>query len=172
MPASYHNLRLSFSDDEDELKPMPMENPSWIGILGKRVCFGSPRWRLPSYWPWILATFVFAILSFELHFQTTGALPTRCKQQLWMKSELGLSNIFLLFPPQFHCLRSVETSVSNTLAESARELIEYVQLEFTGGIEEDENGHLYRAKPPGQPQFVGPPSPEIDAAWLDLMKGK
>lgn len=47
-----------------------------------------------------------------------------------------------------------------------------MQLEFTGGIEEDENGHLYLAIPPGQPQFVGPPSPEIDAAWLDLMKGK
>jgi len=91
MPARYHELRLSSSDDEEEMKSMPVEAPSYVGILGKSARFGSPRWRIPSYWPWILATFVFATLSFELHFQTTGALPTRCKQQLWMKSELGRS---------------------------------------------------------------------------------
>jgi hypothetical protein len=45
-------------------------------------------------------------------------------------------------------------------------------VKFTGGLELNETGKLHRIIDPGQPQYVGPPTPEIDAAWDELMLGK
>ncbi|TDZ21238.1 hypothetical protein Cob_v005775 [Colletotrichum orbiculare MAFF 240422] len=45
-------------------------------------------------------------------------------------------------------------------------------VRFTGGLHFYKNGSLYREVIEGQPQYVGPPSPEIDAAWKSLLKGQ
>jgi hypothetical protein len=45
-------------------------------------------------------------------------------------------------------------------------------VRFTGGLHFHKNGTLYRETIEGQPQYVGPPSPEIDSAWNRLLKGK
>ncbi|KAK0368115.1 hypothetical protein CLIM01_14532 [Colletotrichum limetticola] len=45
-------------------------------------------------------------------------------------------------------------------------------VSFTGGLHFYKNGSLYREIIEGQPQYVGPPSPEIDAAWKNLLKGE
>ncbi|KAK1501471.1 hypothetical protein CTAM01_05695 [Colletotrichum tamarilloi] len=45
-------------------------------------------------------------------------------------------------------------------------------VRFTGGLHFYKNGTLYREVIEGQPQYVGPPSPEIDAAWKSLLKGQ
>lgn len=48
-------------------------------------------------------------------------------------------------------------------------LIEYI---FTGGIQVDESGKLYREVDPSKPQYAGAPSPEIDKSWDDLLGGE
>jgi hypothetical protein len=57
------------------------------------------------------------------------------------------------------------------MTEPAKSTIEPVQISFTGGLHYDEQGHLFREVIGNEPQYVGPPSPEIDAAWDDLLKG-
>ncbi|KAK2013578.1 hypothetical protein LZ32DRAFT_529941 [Colletotrichum eremochloae] len=42
---------------------------------------------------------------------------------------------------------------------------------FTGGLYFTENDTLYREIIKGEPQYVGTPSPEIDAAWDRLLNG-
>lgn len=48
------------------------------------------------------------------------------------------------------------------------ELIEY---HFTGGIQVNHEGKLYREVDPSEPQYAGEPVPEIDKAWDDLLSG-
>lgn len=43
---------------------------------------------------------------------------------------------------------------------------------FTGGLHYTKEGHLYREIIEGEPQYVGAPTPEIDAAWDQLLKGR
>jgi hypothetical protein len=50
--------------------------------------------------------------------------------------------------------------------------IQLHQVQFSGGLELNETGKLHRIVDPERPQYVGPPTPEIDAAWDDLMLGK
>ena len=47
--------------------------------------------------------------------------------------------------------------------------IEAQKVRFTGEMKFHENGTIYRDYPPGAPIYAGPPSPEIDAAWDDLL---
>ncbi|KAI1170941.1 hypothetical protein F4777DRAFT_594477 [Nemania sp. FL0916] len=68
-------------------------------------------------------------------------------------------------------LRRKQTSQSAfgtdlTVAQHISELIEY---RFTGGIQVDQNGSLYREVNPLEPQYAGEASPEIDKAWDDLL---
>lgn len=62
-------------------------------------------------------------------------------------------------------------SIPNTSSEAVRPVAEYHEILFTGGIEENEQGRLYRVQEPGQVQYVGAPSQEIDTAWNDLLFG-
>jgi hypothetical protein len=54
----------------------------------------------------------------------------------------------------------------------AREPLELIEYHFTGGIQVDEQGQLYREADPSEPQYVGDPAPEIDKAWDDLLGRK
>ncbi|KAM0145502.1 hypothetical protein ACHAQE_011237 [Botrytis cinerea] len=45
-------------------------------------------------------------------------------------------------------------------------------VRFTGGLHFHKNGTLYREIIEGEPQYVGEPSPEIDSAWNQLLKGQ
>lgn len=44
------------------------------------------------------------------------------------------------------------------------------QLRFNAKLTYDENHQLYR--PASSPDYVGIPSPEIDAAWADILGGR
>jgi len=53
----------------------------------------------------------------------------------------------------------------------AKDISELVEYQFTGGIQVNNEGKLYREVDPLEPQYVGEPSPEIDKAWDDLLSG-
>ena len=44
------------------------------------------------------------------------------------------------------------------------------QVQFNATLKYNEDHKVYR--PVTQPSYVGPPSPEIDAAWDEIMGGK
>jgi hypothetical protein len=64
---------------------------------------------------------------------------------------------------------SILSSCNNTA--TAKHLSELVEYRFTGGIQVDHEGKLYREINPMEPQYAGEPSPEIDKAWDDLLSG-
>ncbi|KAF2008377.1 hypothetical protein BU24DRAFT_468979 [Aaosphaeria arxii CBS 175.79] len=53
--------------------------------------------------------------------------------------------------------------------EAAHSAIDVVEKKFTTGIRSFQNGTLYRSYDPSEPTFVGPPSPEIDANWDNIV---
>ncbi|CAN8099826.1 unnamed protein product [Discula destructiva] len=57
-----------------------------------------------------------------------------------------------------------------TELDSIRKVISIEETVFGGGLVYDDADNLYREITPGQPQFVGPPSPDIDAAWDGLLR--
>lgn len=51
--------------------------------------------------------------------------------------------------------------------------IELEERVFSGRLWFDKDTEtVYRDIDPSEPQYFGPPSPEIDAAWSDLLRGK
>ncbi|KAH8812467.1 hypothetical protein F5884DRAFT_855763 [Xylogone sp. PMI_703] len=57
-----------------------------------------------------------------------------------------------------------------THLKPARRSIAIDQVKFTGGLKWSNDGVLYRDQNGGEAQYVGKPSPEIDAAWYLLLK--
>ncbi|KAK1951988.1 hypothetical protein LY78DRAFT_594550 [Colletotrichum sublineola] len=58
-----------------------------------------------------------------------------------------------------------------TELDSIKGILARETVTFTGGLFFTDNDTLWRDKPEGQPQYVGAPSPEIDAAWEKLLNG-
>ncbi|THV45576.1 hypothetical protein BGAL_0473g00050 [Botrytis galanthina] len=59
-----------------------------------------------------------------------------------------------------------------TELDPIKSVISEQTVRFTGGLHYHKNGTLYREAIEGEPQYVGSPSPEIDAAWNQLLKGQ
>ena len=53
----------------------------------------------------------------------------------------------------------------------ARPIIEQKEVRFSGSAKYTADGILYMDTG-NEPRYFGPPSPEVDAAWMDLMGGK
>ncbi|KAJ4147635.1 hypothetical protein LMH87_002147 [Akanthomyces muscarius] len=64
--------------------------------------------------------------------------------------------------------RSFETGFDTEL-EPIWGVISLEKIRFTGDLKVDPNGTVYR-EVVGR-QYVGPPSPEIDDAWVDIIRG-
>ncbi|KAI0392419.1 hypothetical protein F5Y17DRAFT_459925 [Xylariaceae sp. FL0594] len=60
----------------------------------------------------------------------------------------------------------------STDLEPLKSQIEITRYKYLGDLDWDENGTLYRPETPGAIQYVGPPSPEIDAAWEHIIPGE
>ncbi|KAK5994229.1 hypothetical protein PT974_07672 [Cladobotryum mycophilum] len=65
------------------------------------------------------------------------------------------------------CTRSFSTEF-----EPLRELVEWKEVTFGGTLRYTELGHLYMDNGPDGIEYFGPPSPEIDRAWKDLIGGE
>ncbi|KAI1344195.1 hypothetical protein F5Y15DRAFT_411045 [Xylariaceae sp. FL0016] len=61
---------------------------------------------------------------------------------------------------------SIQTCVTSIQSE-----IDLIELQFTSGVELDEEGDFEITHAPGKVTYVGDPSPEIDQAWFDLQAG-
>ncbi|GLA89901.1 hypothetical protein AtubIFM56815_004394 [Aspergillus tubingensis] len=98
------------------------------------------RWRvhISQCWPWMLSTVILASTSVTL-----------------------LANSF--YPP-FYEFGSYETGFRTDL-DAAFPVLEIEQRTFTGGLHWNENGTLVRNHLPQGQEWVGPPSPELDALW-------
>ncbi|KAK3647497.1 metalloendopeptidase [Elasticomyces elasticus] len=80
-------------------------------------------------------------------------------------------------PQNLVCRRGIEIYVAKADYPPQRRRPAFVALEpelvrFSGTANFHENGSAYRVAAPGQPQFVGTPSAEIDAAWDSLITGR
>ncbi|CEJ81061.1 hypothetical protein VHEMI01211 [[Torrubiella] hemipterigena] len=60
----------------------------------------------------------------------------------------------------------------DTELEPLKSQIEMYTTTFSSDLDWDENGILQRVSRPGSKQFVGDPSPEIDANWEHITNGK
>ncbi|KAI0973470.1 hypothetical protein F4678DRAFT_426840, partial [Xylaria arbuscula] len=83
-----------------------------------------------------------------------------------------LLSLFLVFHFTQSALKnksSYETGFDTDL-EPLKQAIEMERIRFTGGLNIDDNGTLYLVTEPGATQYVGNPTPEIDAAWDALLQ--
>jgi hypothetical protein len=66
----------------------------------------------------------------------------------------------------------VRWHADETSKEPLRSVLKLQKVKFTGSLNFDENGTLFRTIEPGVPQYVGEPNAEIDAAWDNLLEGR
>jgi hypothetical protein len=88
-----------------------------------------------------------------------------------------LSTLFLIFFSVYLLSRQYGDRLSanstyKTDLSDVRPSISYEERVFSGKLwYNEETGFLYRDIDTAQPQYFGEPSPEIDAAWSDLLRG-
>ncbi|KAI6088716.1 hypothetical protein F4821DRAFT_257555 [Hypoxylon rubiginosum] len=96
--------------------------------------------------------------------------PKRRRLTEWLLwGVLILSCLVLLFDNIRLRGRQISESAFATDLTVAKHLSELIEYQFTGGIQVDHEGKLYREVNPQEPQYAGEPSPEIDQAWDDLL---
>ncbi|MCJ1261976.1 hypothetical protein MMC22_001845 [Lobaria immixta] len=97
--------------------------------------------------PWILSTLFFAVISILLYFQPRATVPCPSPSSF----DAGFSTDFL----------------------DAKPVVALEQRIFDGAVYFNESSQMLEMETnPNLPQFVGPPSPEIDQAWYDMLRGR
>jgi hypothetical protein len=93
----------------------------------------------------------------------------------WIASTLSLALItaHLLFQQgNDSCYLFTSPSAFRTDLRDAHPYIAYEERVFSGKLAfNKEIGKVYRDVNPSEPQYFGLPSPEIDNAWADLLRG-
>ncbi|KAJ5689014.1 hypothetical protein N7462_003406 [Penicillium macrosclerotiorum] len=101
--------------------------------------------------------------------------PKSLKRQLadwsWVVSTVIFASLSVFLYFRSTRIKTYENGFSTDL-DALKPQIQLHQVQFTGGLELNETGKLHRIIDPEQPQYVGPPTPEIDAAWDELMLGE
>ena len=60
---------------------------------------------------------------------------------------------------------------TNVSTEPLRHLLSTTEVSFSGALRYTDSGHIYMEQSPEEPQYFGPPSSAVDAAWADLTAG-
>ncbi|KAJ5582717.1 hypothetical protein N7535_001337 [Penicillium sp. DV-2018c] len=95
----------------------------------------------------------------------------------WIASTISLALVsgYLLFQQastRSICLASSSPAFRTDLPDSHPYIVQEERV-FTGGLLFNETlGMVYRDIDPSQPQYFGPPNPDIDRAWDDLLRGE
>lgn len=109
--------------------------------------------------------------------------PTICQKSHlrlvapWIASTVSLALItgYLLLQQHVNSWSACPATSPGAFSTDLRDAHPYISYEervFTGGFAYDEEiGKVYRGIDPSQPQYFGPPSPEIDDAWNNMMRG-
>ncbi|KAJ5766228.1 uncharacterized protein N7511_003844 [Penicillium nucicola] len=119
------------------------ESPSSSGFVGSQ---SHPKSYIRLVSPWIASTITFAVISGYLLFQqhVNGRLA---------------------------CVAS--SPAFQTDVKDSHPYISYEERVYTGRFWYNETiGQIYRDIDPSEPQYFGLPSPEMDAAWDDLLRGE
>ncbi|EED18587.1 conserved hypothetical protein [Talaromyces stipitatus ATCC 10500] len=103
---------------------------------------------------------------------------TFIRSPAWAVTTLILT--LIMVAENVYLLRTLESSKRNstyetgfdTELEEMKPSIKLHQKRYTGAIRDLPNGTLYMAFNSSEPRYVGPPSPEIDDAWQNLLKGR
>ncbi|CEJ55178.1 hypothetical protein PMG11_01449 [Penicillium brasilianum] len=98
----------------------------------------------------------------------TRSLRRRLLDWAWVFSTAIFASLSIFLYLRSTRIATYERGFSTDL-DALKSQIQLHQVRFTGGLELNETGKLHRIIDPRQPQYVGPPAPEIDAAWDELM---
>ena len=154
-------------------KDSPFEDVRDEDTMVCRECeIRRKRWfRYSVAIPW-LVSMILLILSVALGISSIRSGICR-PVSYWAPTELGKSLRFSVRHDNMletfsrltkFCLCHEETLKNEIPATTKR-------VRFTAGLVYNEDRELVRTHHPDQPEFVGTPTPELDAAWKDLMGG-
>lgn len=97
--------------------------------------------------PWILSTLLFTVISILLYFQSRATVPYPSPSSF----DAGFSTDF----------------------QDAKLVVPLEQRIFDSAVYFNESTQMLEMETnPNLPQLVGPPSPEIDLAWHNMLRGK
>lgn len=155
MKSSPSSPRYSKLDPEGTFLPADEERAGYLtSETGK-----ASRWSRPAFLrtvPWLFTA------GFAALYLSTFA--TRTAESQWGTFSGGLKTEFRKQSLLLH------TCIPNDgLSEPAMPHIELELRRFTSGVLFTPAGEPYRTKYPGKPEYVGPPSPEVDANWEKLI---
>jgi hypothetical protein len=114
--------------------------------------------------PWVTATVIFATSTLGLLVYIATAWRYYQPSQFGSFETGFHTDLGMLFK----YLHSI-TLLIEILLEPAKPAIEAKRVQFTGELKFHENGTMYRDWADGEPRYFGPPTPEIDKAWDDLL---
>lgn len=105
------------------------------------------RQRGLSVWPWVVSNVLLGTVLFGLIVYQTVQLDKHCA--------------------------SASSPAFRTDLQDSHQYIVLEERVFTGKLwYNKEAGKVYREVDFSQPQYFGPPNPDIDGAWDDLLRGK
>lgn len=141
--------------DSDESRPFLDEE---VAVFKKSR--GTPQWL--KIFPWMLAAASWSLTIFLLLSPRSPALPYEAP--LIPEPNLAEQNTC-------HCEPQTQPTFWPTDLDSMKPVVEYETIEYTGSLLYNTTSQrVYRNVSVDDIQFVGPPKPEIDAAWDKLLK--
>lgn len=148
-------FRLSYDRIEDDESKSTIPSPVWqISLKDKRL-------RDSRALPWAISsvlTLVLLWLMFEKHQIVRG-------EQLWGSYENGFVTDISMTNPSF---ANPYQFYSPAAAASAR--LRHVRFHSSFWVDDDDMWHMTTNS--SEPRYVGPPSPEVDQAWEDILYRK
>lgn len=153
-----HEEHRGFLADHDKLSVSPPPCPGWATSQRGSKLTVKELFHV-SFIPLV---FIIWTLSIYATFLCTrhAYMPTSRSFETGFDTELGASR-HLAFAR--HSIANCGTT------EPIWGVISLEKIRFTGDLKVDPNGTVYR-EVVGR-QYVGPPSPEIDDAWVDIIRG-
>ena len=161
---TWKKIRSHLPDDHFEYPRSNCEDPTIDGTIPCRDCERRKRrwFRHSVAIPWTIAL---VLLAFSITLELSSArIKESISKDYWTETDFRELSCL---PVLQHAL-SADARWSETVKETPATT---KSVRFTAGLRYNEDHALIRTEHPGKPEYVGPPTPELDAAWHDLMGG-
>lgn len=120
-----------------------------------RECKSRRKFQYSAIIPWLIS------LILLVSFGVGNAGSKSCVQMgFWRVSEFGEFRVLIIY---LYSVWSYEETVTHEIPATSK------QVQFTATLKYNESHQVYR--PVTQPPYVGVPTPEIDAAWEEPIRG-